>query len=297
MNIAGIKVNIAGIKINIVVDNEDKQLRNLGRYSQFIIRDKNNTSRPDVKIELKKSSFFNFNLDDKDIVVDNKYWSLYNKNGYKIFRLKASKQGSGIFAKFDGSFRKGVIYSISDINQWIKSRLEKIILINLTSLKKRVIFHACGVIDNKAGYIFLGESGFGKSTLASLWHRKGGLVIHDDQVIIYKRGSDFVISGLPWQGRFDHPLPFKSAKLKKIFFIKHGLKNNLSKMKPLQSFDFMTKALFLPGWDKKAMSKIVSTCFELAQSINCYQFAFLPTVDCIDFLRKEVNKDYGKKKK
>ena len=99
MNIAGIKVNIAGIKINIVVDNEDKQLRNLGRYSQFIIRDKNNTSRPDVKIELKKSSFFNFNLDDKDIVVDNKYWSLYNKNGYKIFRLKASKQGSGIFAK------------------------------------------------------------------------------------------------------------------------------------------------------------------------------------------------------
>ncbi|TRZ95959.1 hypothetical protein D4R78_02140 [bacterium] len=52
-------------------------------------------------------------------------------------------------------------------------------------------WHAAGIIRNRKGYLFLGCSGAGKSTICGL--SKGALIIHDDKIDLAKiRGKVYI---------------------------------------------------------------------------------------------------------
>ncbi len=50
----------------------------------------------------------------------------------------------------------------------------------------RGLFHAAGILHKDQGYLFLGASGAGKSTISSLSSTQGDKIIHDDHVVVYR---------------------------------------------------------------------------------------------------------------
>lgn len=76
----------------------------------------------------------------------------------------------------------------------------------------RCVLHAAGVVHMDFAYLFMGASGAGKSTVATLSHALGYTIIHDDHVAIYpdQTGSYLVTDISP-------SIPGNS--LKSIFFL------------------------------------------------------------------------------
>jgi hypothetical protein len=150
------------------------------------------------------------------------------------------------------------------------------------------MFHACGVVDGANGYIFLGESGLGKTTIAKLWLKNNAKVINDDRLIIYKqRGSFIITSGEIFRkdtcDTYSGP---RKAALKKIFFLKHGVKNELIARNYRDAFEQMLKDSLTLDWNKEMLKNMLSFYLDLANSIKCYDLEFVPDSSCIDFIRE-----------
>ena len=66
-----------------------------------------------------------------------------------------------------------------------------------------ISIHASAVTLDGRAYLFLGKSGTGKSTHASLWQRhfKGCELLNDDNPVIRVCGNDTYVYGTPWSGK------------------------------------------------------------------------------------------------
>lgn len=75
----------------------------------------------------------------------------------------------------------------------------------ILSLKKgKILVHASAVELDGKGYLFLGESGTGKSTHARLWQEniKGARLLNDDSPIIsINSENNILVYGSPWSGK------------------------------------------------------------------------------------------------
>src|SRR3989449_11671129 len=82
--------------------------------------------------------------------------------------------------------------------------LDELLLIHLLAAGRGVEVHACGVVaPNGQGYLFVGQSGAGKTTMARLWQKAqaGGIrILSDDRIILRKSNGTVWMYGTPWHG-------------------------------------------------------------------------------------------------
>ena len=80
-------------------------------------------------------------------------------------------------------------------------------MILLLSLGKGILLHACGIDDDGSGYLFLGNSTDGKSTMAKLWFENHAKVLNDDRIVVKEKDGEFWMYGTPWHGDFKEISP------------------------------------------------------------------------------------------
>jgi hypothetical protein len=270
-------INIAGINIAFLPRKQINGLR----------KDRKN---PDIIIEECHPIPEDISLKYGNLVFDTRYWSFYHRNGHKVFVVKPSVLGPGaviLINLFNHSMINVKIYLSDSDYDWLRSWLAVAIMGNLLLLRERFIFHGCGIIDKNKGYLFLGESGAGKTTMSRLWHEKGAMVIHDDRIIVYKKGPEFLMTGLNIHRRtkFRVCRPEKKAVLSKIFFIKHGPKNTLLKKGQLDAFKAIANNQPILACDKKVLKNMLYFYSDLTKTIPVSDLAFAPDFKCIDFIR------------
>lgn len=105
---------------------------------------------------------------------------------------------------------------------------DQLILAPFLSLRRGCIMHAAGAVISKAGFLFIGSSGAGKSTISELI-RDRGKVLCDERIIVRQEGKAFAIYGTWSHGTFKEVNP-DSARLHTIFFIKKAGKNRVIKI-------------------------------------------------------------------
>ncbi len=166
----------------------------------------------------------------------------------------------------------------------------------MSSLRQGIVVHACGICDNGKGYLFVGKSGAGKSTIAKLWsNKKDVCVLSDDQIIIKKIDNRFWIYGTPW---FSSANKFSSmgVPLEKIFFIKHADENMIVRKKKSDAIlvlmtDF--RYFLLNFWDDSIAKYCLNFFSELIQNIPSYELGFVPNENVIGFIQN--TEIFGKK--
>ncbi|MFA5179792.1 MAG: hypothetical protein WC405_00605 [Syntrophales bacterium] len=129
---------------------------------------------------------------------------------------------------FDERSNRGLIYIFSSAaaNQFVATLLKMLFVFTCLVMVKRgrLMVHGAGIKKNKGrgGYLFLGASGKGKSTVAAL--SSGDEILSDDATVIEVAGDACYIHATPFrqvviEQPSPNPLYLKQEKLDKLLFL------------------------------------------------------------------------------
>lgn len=134
----------------------------------------------------------------------------------------------------DNGVLKGLyLVKRADLRINMKSKIEAIILFLIDEVSKGIFksasdlnLHASSVERHGKGYIFLGKSGSGKTTICGLSGDSG--IIHDEVIITRKKKNNYFL----FSPRFNikNPVSVQSRKMNAIFFIRKSRYNRLKRM-------------------------------------------------------------------
>lgn len=204
-----------------------------------------------------------------------------------IMTVPAVKNGSRsrVFAEFDRDFRNGRVYTRRAEEHYFFYPFLEVLTIRLLADGKGALLHACCVDDSGAGYLFLGESGAGKSTMANLWDKeKGATVLSDDRVLVSLNDRGLIAYGTPWHGTEKYAVN-AGVPVKKIFFIRHAYKNALSMVNGVTAASELVRNAFLPFWDRERMEYSTEFLIQVSQSARLFSFGVYPDRKIIDLVR------------
>jgi len=216
-------------------------------------------------------------------------WTLYRENGTSVIRLFPGMADLQRTLFLPHHFKHAHLYFADDCirfkNPYFGPTLE-LLLIHYLAQERGVILHACGIIIEDRGILFLGESGAGKSTLARMWAQETGVdILSDDRVIVRKQGREFRAYGTPWHGEAAFGSP-RQAKLERIFFLSHGQKNSIKEMAGLDPVTHLLTCSFPPLWDPQEMEFVLEFFGQLAGQVPCQELSFKPEKSVLALVKK-----------
>jgi hypothetical protein len=161
--------------------------------------------------------------------------------------------------------------------------LDGLILYYLSVINNDIMIHASGVSHDGEGYLFTGVSGKGKSTMANLWDAHGAQVIHDDRLIIRKKGDSYRMFNTPVYDN-DYPL---ECPLSKIFVIEHGKENIMVPLKEAASVSQIMANCIQHTWDSRIVGNLMESVSGMCNTIPAFKLNFSPGRSVIDFILKK----------
>ena len=234
-----LKFCIADITFALLTDDPDLKIGVDGAMNKFLVEE----VEPDIRVHTKWKDL-HMQIDGKMIFDSGALWQIYSENGSYLFRFTSSALGSLPYkvASFNRDFTSGEVSvnrSYFDPDKPIyplEYPLDELMINNFLARGKGVEVHSCGIVDSQGlGHLFVGQSGAGKSTIARLWPDESDVtILSDDRIILRKKENTIWMYGTPWHGEAGLASPAK-APLTRIYFLKHGEKNELVVQKPSDS--------------------------------------------------------------
>jgi hypothetical protein len=229
-------------------------------------------------------------------------WSAWLDSGALTLELRAASTGSPVFRRISLSSDLGTgrILTLQDPALGLRGEeiqpdplsfpLSEVLLMIMLPGLGGVLTHACGVSLDKGstGLLFPGNSGAGKSTIASVWDTDDeASVMNDDRVVVRRSPEGFNIHGTPWSG--DYPVrSADSVPLKSVCFLRHARENTLSPLSSVEAAAGMLSRSFLPFWDATGMESTLQFLDRLASSVRFYDLGFKPDQSVVRFIRDSL---------
>jgi hypothetical protein len=231
----------------------------------------------------------------QELVFDSlSHWRLFRSNGANIVTLETSEMSPSLhcMAVFGPDFRQGDIY-LADMGHEdfladqapspLDHSLMQILTVCLMSKGRGLLVHACGVEWNGRGYLFAGNSGHGKSTMARLWNNQG-LILNDDRILLSRRQGRTRMHGTPWHGDHKSGLS-RGLPVEKCFFLEPGKENRAISIEGAHAGAMLLARSFPPLWDKWGMAFTLDFLSMMVAEIPFYKLAVVPTEDVVEFVK------------
>jgi hypothetical protein len=128
-----------------------------------------------------------------------------------------------------------------------------------------LLLHASGVTIGDRGYLFLGDSGAGKSTIAELLEAElgPGIIHSDDRIVLREREGKWYMYGTPWHGTFPRVLS-QGIEVAGFFYLEKSEKNFLVPLEPSQALPYLFPVCLGVWWLKASTDKQVQLLESLA---------------------------------
>lgn len=157
-----------------------------------------------------------------------------------------------------------------------------LILYYLAIYNNAIFLHGCGLQIDTNCYIFTGVSGVGKTTISKLF--KNSNVINDDRLLIFKNNNKYIIHNSPmFPG--DRPA---SAKLDKIFLIRHASKNYHNKLEGVEAIGRLYALTIQHNFDRYSLDKNLEFVKNLAAEIPIFELGFIPDTSIVNYINDYV---------
>jgi hypothetical protein len=224
----------------------------------------------------------------KQIFHSSSWWALYENERNKFMSFYQTippfdENRRGVFAK---DFLSGTIYTVDPVSYMnaLSYPLEELIFINVLPNRRGVIIHSCGLATPEGGYLFVGASGAGKSTITKIFQQETThKVLSDDRIIIREKDGQFWMHGTPWHGEVE-VCENSAVPLKRIYFIKHFSENSAKRWGHMQSAMMLLARSFPPFWNKDGMEETTRLCGDIAERVPCFELGFIPDKNLLPFL-------------
>jgi len=282
-------LRIADINCEFLSNDATMKIGLEGAMKKFVVEE----GKPDIRVQASWS-----NLSGKrngELVFDSgDLWKLYSENGSYCFRFTSPVLGNYPYkmATFTKEFDSGEVYlheSYFNQNQPIyplEYPLDELMINNFLARGKGVEVHACGILNSQAqGYLFVGQSTAGKTTMAKLWEDEPDVtVLSDDRIVLRKIGGRICMYGTPWHG--EAMLASASrAPLTAIYFLEKGKKNELVGQKPSDSISRLFACSFSPFYNRDALDFTLSFLEDVVKNVPCYELKFTPDKSVVEFVK------------
>jgi energy-coupling factor transporter ATP-binding protein EcfA2 len=173
--------------------------------------------------------------------------------------------------------------------------LDEVLVSNLLARGRGIEIHACGLADADGnGYLFPGQSGAGKSTIARLWAQEveeeagaGVRVLSDERVILCLKDGRIWMYGTPWHGDAGLARP-DSAPLARIFFLARGSENELTRLHRAESAARLFACSFPPFHSADGIRFTLRFLDDLTELVPCDELRFAPDRRVIQFIRERA---------
>jgi hypothetical protein len=219
-------------------------------------------------------------------------WRLYRHDDGFLFRFCSPALGPEPYktARFSPDFSRGSIvlhrpyFAERTAVDPLQYPLDELLLISLLGQQRGVEIHSCGVVHREAGYLFVGQSGAGKSTMARLWlARRGVVILSDDRVVLRGEPDGVWMYGTPWHGEEPLASPAR-ARLSRVFFLRQHGRNELTAVSRPEAVTRLFAAAFPPFHDRAAVAFTLDFLNTVLGSVPAYELRFTPTASVLDLI-------------
>jgi hypothetical protein len=281
-------LKVADIIIALISNTSNLRLHVEGAKKDFLI----NEVDPDVTLraawkDLSKETW------GRKLFDSNALWQLYDNHGSYTFRFTSVAFGPVPYksASFSRNFTTGEVYlhpPFFDPDKPVDPTeypLDELLITNLLAQGRGVEIHACGVIAPSGdGYLFVGQSGAGKTTMARILQKANVRILSDDRIILRQIDNRFWIYGTPWHGEAELACPDRSP-LREIFFLRHGATNELENQKGTEAIANLFASSFVPFYNGAGLDFTLGFFERLTQAVPCHELKFVPDESIINYLK------------
>jgi hypothetical protein len=152
-----------------------------------------------------------------------------------------------------------------------------------------VEIHGCGVLDAAGrGYLFAGQSGAGKSTMARLWVNQPGVTLLSDERVVLRTDRDRItIHGTPWHGDAMLVSPL-SGELAGVFLLNHSATHAVVPTGGSRAAARLLACSFMPFHSAAAVDRTTRAMERVIGDVLCYDLWFAPDRSVIDVLTRHL---------
>ena len=147
-----------------------------------------------------------------------------------------------------------------------------------TANKRTALFHSSVVSYQGKGYMFLGQSGTGKSTHSSLWLKyiEGTELVNDDNPVVrVLENNEVRVYGSPWSGKTPcyRNVSYPVGAIVKLSQAPH---NEIQRLKGIKAYAAVVPSISGKRWDKELAEGLHETENLIAQYARVWHLDCLP---------------------
>jgi hypothetical protein len=176
-------------------------------------------------------------VDVQDRIYFRPPWAIYQKDDQCVYQwieveppyknyfrtVVANREHSYLDIFNDESIRK--MFLAGSLSSLTMFPTDQILLGRLLAYRNGCIMHSLGIILNGNGYLFIGHSSAGKSTMAQMLIKEA-VILCDDRNIIRNMNNELMLSGT-WSHGDVPDISALSAPLKAVFFLEKSEGNEI----------------------------------------------------------------------
>lgn len=166
--------------------------------------------------------------------------------------------------------------------------LDEYLTTRLLARRGAMVVHASSVAEGDGAYVFLGHSGAGKSTTASIAEDCGLRVLSDDRTVLRAMPDGTVTAaGTPWHGSYASGSP-DAVRVLGIFLLEQAEEDRATAMEASRAFSEMMVRTIRPTAEPGEQLAIVDAVERVVHTVPVAALRFRPTPAVLDTVREFV---------
>ena len=195
------------------------------------------------------------------------------ENKHNLFYL----QGEGFEGVFDK--RRNVVEVTMDYHETIFDTFLRVFYSLILVLNKGILVHSLGVIKDYKGYLFIGPSSSGKTTMAK--KVKNALILSDELVIVRRLENSFFLFSTPFGGELQREIRYSFAPLNKMFFLDRSI-DGYRKEKGINALAMFLRNVFFFLKDKEYVENVIDFSRDLVYKFSPVRVNILSNCEVIN---------------